>query len=130
MWGVLSLVGYTTPPRYVGQQYEERGVPRCCVHLTLLPHLAHPEWPTLEVETLGYCLDDTWEATALQGLTTFYSQHPEEVAISPVGLFPSPQADDPMWLDRMDHMDLHFSTVHECTIPSAGSLGQGNSPVV
>jgi hypothetical protein len=34
-------------------------------HCGLIP--LYPEWPSLEAETEGFCLDDTWEASAFVG---------------------------------------------------------------
>ena len=47
LWGALSASGYTTPPVYEGLEFEEWGVPRCRLRVTVLPHPDHPEWPEL-----------------------------------------------------------------------------------
>lgn len=61
LWDLLRTVGYTTPPHYVGYEFEEHGVPRCRVQLTLWSHPMYPEWPSLDTETEGFRLGDTWE---------------------------------------------------------------------
>jgi hypothetical protein len=81
------------------------GVTRRQVHMTLVPPPAHPECPALEIEAMGHCFADTWETAAMRALTTFCEPHPMEVTLAPIGLFPAVQDDDPMWLDRMQHMD-------------------------
>jgi hypothetical protein len=73
--------------------------------MTLLPPPAHLEWPVLEIEAMGHHLADTWETAAMKALTTFCEQHPVEVTLAPIGLFPAVQDDDPMWLDRVQHID-------------------------
>jgi hypothetical protein len=44
----------------------------------------------------GHRLADTWETAAMRALTTFCEQHPMEVTLAPIGLFPVVQDDDPM----------------------------------
>jgi hypothetical protein len=75
LWEVLQGAGYTTPPQYAVQQFEKHRVPRCRVRMTL---------------------EDTIEAIALHGLTTFCGFHPLELATHPIGLFPAEREDDPM----------------------------------
>jgi septal ring factor EnvC (AmiA/AmiB activator) len=47
--------------------------------------------------------EDTIEAIALHGLTTFCGFHPLELSTHPIGLFPVEKEDDPMWKDRVEH---------------------------
>jgi hypothetical protein len=54
---------------------------------------------------MGRRLADTWETTAMKALTTFCEQHPLEITLVPIGLFPAVRDDNPMWLDRVPHMD-------------------------
>jgi hypothetical protein len=44
LWEVLQGAGYTTPPQYVVQLFEEPRVPRCRVRMTLEPHPLQPSW--------------------------------------------------------------------------------------
>jgi hypothetical protein len=97
LWDLLRTVGYTTPPHYVGYEFEEHGVPRCRVQLTLWSHPVYPEWPSLDTETEGFRLGDTWEASALHALVAFCEY---------MGLFPLKQQDDPLWLDRIANIVL------------------------
>jgi gas vesicle protein len=86
------------------QLFEEHGVPRCKVWLTLEPHPLQPGWRSLDSETLGFRAHDTTEATAMHALTTFCAFHPLEMATHPIGLFLAAKKDKPMWKDRVDHV--------------------------
>jgi hypothetical protein len=57
----------------------------------------------LDSESFGYRAEDTIEAIALHGLTTFCGFHPLELSTHPIGLFPAEKKDDPMWKDRVKH---------------------------
>jgi hypothetical protein len=97
LWDLLRTIGYTTPPQYAGYEFEEHGVPHCRVQLTLWSHPVYPEWSSLEAETEGFRLGDTWEASALHALVAFCEY---------MGLFPLKQQDDPLWLDRIANIVL------------------------
>ena len=73
------------------------------VRMTLEPHPLQPGWRSLDSESFGYRAEDTIEAIALHGLTTFCGFHPLELATHPIGLFPAEKEDDPMWKDRVEH---------------------------
>jgi uncharacterized coiled-coil protein SlyX len=103
LWEVLQGAGYTTPPQYAVQQFEKHRVPRCRVRMTLEPHPLQPGWRSLDSESFGYQAEDTIEAIALHGLTTFCGFHPLELSTHPIGLFPAEKEDDPMWKDRVVH---------------------------
>jgi uncharacterized coiled-coil protein SlyX len=91
------------PPQYAVQQFEKHRVPRCRVRMTLEPHPLQLGWRSLDSESFGYRAEDTIEAIALHGLTTFCGFHPLELATHPIGLFPAEWEDDPMWKDRVEH---------------------------
>jgi uncharacterized coiled-coil protein SlyX len=103
LWEVLQGAGYTTPPQYAVQLFEEHRVPRCRVRMTLEPHPLQPGWRSLDSESFRYRAEDTIEAIALHGLTTFYGFHPLELSTHPIGLFPAEKEDDPMWKDQVEH---------------------------
>jgi hypothetical protein len=103
LWEVLQGAGYLTPPQYAVQQFEKHRVPRCRVRMTLEPHPLQPGWRSLDSESFGYRAEDTIEAIALHGLTTFCGFHPLELSTHPIGLFPAEREDDPMWKDRVEH---------------------------
>ena len=92
---------------------------RCHVQLALLPTPTHPEWPLLDLEVAGSRLMDTWEAAALQALTMFCAQHPVEVTLLPIGIFPAANYEDPAWLDNVEHADiLGYICPHETVLTS------------
>jgi uncharacterized coiled-coil protein SlyX len=71
--------------------------------MSLEPHPLQPGWRSLDSESFGYRAEDTIEAIALHGLTTFCGFHPLELSTHPIGLFPADKEDDPMWKDRVEH---------------------------
>jgi uncharacterized coiled-coil protein SlyX len=71
--------------------------------MTLEPHPLQPGWRSLDSESFGYRAEDTIEAIALHGLTTFCGFHPLELSTHPIGLFPAEKEDDPMWKDQVEH---------------------------
>jgi hypothetical protein len=103
LWEVLQGAGYTTPPQYTVQLFEKHRVPRCRVRMTLEPHPLQPGWRSLDSESFRCWVEDTIEAIALHGLTTFCDFHPLELSTHPIGLFPMEKEDDPMWKDRVEH---------------------------
>jgi hypothetical protein len=88
LWEVLQGAGYMMPPQYMVQLFEKHRVPRCRVRMTLEPHPLQPGWHSLNSESFGYRTEDTIEAIALHGLTTFCGFHPLELSTHPIGLFP------------------------------------------
>jgi hypothetical protein len=84
LWEVLPGAGYTTPPQYAVQLFEKHRVPRCRVRMTLEPHPLQPGWRSLDSEPFGYRVEDTIEAIALHGLTTFCGFHPLELSTHPM----------------------------------------------
>ena len=60
-------------------------------------------WQPIEIEVFGYRFADTIEAAALEAITTFCEQHPNEVAEYPIGLFPAADYHDPEWTFRVEH---------------------------
>jgi len=103
LWEVLSAAGYAHPPQYVGHEFDKDGVTRCRLNFTLVAYPVHPEWPVLAFEVFSHCLEDTWEFAALQALTNFCERNLEIIMFSPIGLFPTAQANDPYRLDKVDH---------------------------
>jgi hypothetical protein len=71
--------------------------------MTLEPHPLQPGWRSLDSKSFGYQTEDTIEAIALHGLTTFCGFHPLELSTHPIGLLPAKKEDDPMWKDRVEH---------------------------
>jgi len=57
----------------------------------------------IEIEAYGYCFTDTIKAAALEAITIFCKQHPDEVAEYPIDLFPAVDYHDPEWSFRVEH---------------------------
>jgi hypothetical protein len=62
--------------------------------MTQEPHPLQPGWRSLDSESFEYRAEDTIEAIALHGLTTFCGFHPLELSTHPIGLFPAEKEDD------------------------------------
>jgi hypothetical protein len=103
LWEVLQGVGYTIPPQYEVQLFEEHRVPHCRVRMTLEPHPLQPGWHSLDSESFSFWVDDTIESMAMHVLTIFYGFDPLEMLTHLIGLFPAEKENDPMWKDRVDH---------------------------
>ena len=71
--------------------------------MTIAQHPFRAHWQPIEIEAFGYRFADTVEATALEAITTFCEQHPNEVAEYPIGLFPAADYHDPEWTFRVEH---------------------------
>jgi hypothetical protein len=88
-----------------GVEYDEEGVPRCRVKMTVPPHPTLSLWQPIEVNVIGHRLANTFEAAAMEAIHIFYDQHPEEVAGYPIGLFPAMDSRDPEWTFRVTYCD-------------------------
>jgi hypothetical protein len=120
LWESLSLFHYTEPPIYDGVEYREEGVPRCRVKMIIPQHPFRSSWHPIEVEVVGYRLVDTLETAALEAIKLFCNQHPTEVAVYPIGLFPTIDPDNSEWNFRIEHLghmlgDLAEETIHIIT---------------
>jgi hypothetical protein len=62
-----------------------------------------PGWHSLDSEYFRYRAEDTIEAIALHGLTTFCGFHPLELSTHPIGLFSAEKEEDLLWKDRVEH---------------------------
>ena len=71
--------------------------------MTIPPHPFRAHWEPIEIEAFGYRFADTIEATALEAITIFCKQHPNEVAEYPIGLFPAVDYYNPEWSFRVEH---------------------------
>jgi hypothetical protein len=101
----LQMFGYTKPPPYDGIEYDEEGVPRCRVKMTIPPHPTLSLWQPIEVNVVGHRLADTFEAAAMEAIRVFCDLHPEEVAGHPIGLFPTMDSHDPEWTFKVTYCD-------------------------
>ena len=101
LWDTLRDVGYTTPPTYEVLDFWHQGVPYVRAIATVLPHPGHPEWPDLSMVFFGHRGVEALESAALHVLHAFCEQHPDEVMLTPLGLFPARDPQDPAWLERV-----------------------------
>ena len=103
LWESLQLFCYTETPQYNCFTYTVLGVTRCTMKMIIPQHPFQARWQPIEIETFGYHLADTVEAAALEAITAFCEQHPNEVAEYPIGLFPTANYHDPEWSFRVEH---------------------------
>jgi hypothetical protein len=61
-------------------EYQEEGVDRCRVIMTIPQHPFCSQWQPIEVDVVGYCLVDTIETAAFEAIYLFCNQHPMDVA--------------------------------------------------
>ncbi|PVH47862.1 hypothetical protein PAHAL_4G170100 [Panicum hallii] len=106
LWESLSLFLYTEPPQYDGVEYQEEGVRRCRVRMTIPQHPFRSQRQPIEVDMVGYRLADTIETAALKAIYLFCNQHPMDVAGQPIGLLPAIDPSDPEWNLRVA-LDSH-----------------------
>jgi hypothetical protein len=105
LWESLQMFGYTEPPSYDGVEYDEEGIPRCRVKMTVPPHPTLSLWQPIEVNVIGHRLAETFEAAAMEAIRIFCNQHPEEVVGHPIGLFPAIDSRDLEWTFRVTYFD-------------------------
>ncbi|PUZ61066.1 hypothetical protein GQ55_4G240200 [Panicum hallii var. hallii] len=101
LWESLQIFGYDTPPLYDGYEFDEAGVPRCRVMMTIPQHPSRHLWQPVTISKIGHRLVDTFESAALEAIHIFCDKHPEEVAAYPIGLFPAAESRDPEWTFRI-----------------------------
>jgi hypothetical protein len=106
LWETLSEVGYTTPPLYEVVSFWDQGVPYARTTATVLPHLKHPEWADLSMTFFAHCGVESVESAAKRFLHTFCEQHPDEVMLTTLGLFPAMDPLDPAWRERISLTDV------------------------
>jgi hypothetical protein len=97
LWESLRSFCYTEPPQYDAVEYQEEGVRRCQVRMTIPQHPFCSQWQPIEVDVVGYRIVDMIEGAALEAIYLFCNQHPREVAGQPIGLFPTTYPNDPEW---------------------------------
>jgi hypothetical protein len=97
LWESLRSFGYTDPPQYDAVEYQEEGIYRARVKMTIPQHPHHSQWQPIEIEVMGYRIVDTIEGAALEAIYIFCNQHPREVAGQPIGLFATTDPNEPEW---------------------------------
>jgi hypothetical protein len=101
LWETLSEVGYTMPPLYEVVSFWDQGVPYARTIATVLPHLEHPEWADLSMMFFAHRGVESVESAAMRILHTFCEQHPDEVMLTTLGLFPAMDPLDSAWRERI-----------------------------
>jgi hypothetical protein len=71
--------------------------------MTIPQHPFRVHWKPIIIEAFGYRFADTIEVAALEAITIFCKQHPNEMAEYPIGLFPAADYHDPEWSFRVEH---------------------------
>jgi hypothetical protein len=97
LWETLSEVGYVTPPLYEVVSFWDKGVSYARTTASVLPHPKHPEWVDLSFMFFAQHGVESVEYAAMQILHTFCAQHPDEVMLTALGLFPAMDPLDPAW---------------------------------
>jgi hypothetical protein len=119
LWESLQVFGYTEPPPYDGVEYDEEGVPRCRMKMTVPSHPTLSLWQPIEVNVVGHRLTDTFEVAAMEATSVFCDLHPEEVAGHPIGLFPVMDSRDPEWTFRVTYCDHLLGNLARETLRTA-----------
>jgi hypothetical protein len=110
LWETLSEVCYTTPPLYEVVSFWNQGVPYARTTATVLPHPEHPEWADLSMMFFAHRGVMSVESAAMRILHTFCEQHPDEVMLTTLGLFPAMDPLDPAWRERISLTDVLLTT--------------------
>jgi hypothetical protein len=110
LWETLSEVGYTTPPMYEVVSFWDQGVPYARTTATVLPHPEHPEWADLSMMFFAHRSVKSVESAAMRILHTFCEQHPDEVMLTTLGLFPAMDPLNPAWRERISLTDVLLTT--------------------
>jgi hypothetical protein len=97
LWESLRSLLYTEPPQFDVVEYQEKGVRRCRVRMTIPQHPFRSQWQPIEVNVVGHRIVDTIEGATLEAIYLFCNQHPREVAGQPIGLFSTTDPNDPKW---------------------------------
>jgi hypothetical protein len=97
LWESLRSFCYTEPPQYDVVEYQEEGVHRARVRMTIPQHPFRSQWQPIEVNMMGYQIVDTIEGAALEAIYHFCNHHPKEVAGQPIGLFSTTNPNEPEW---------------------------------
>jgi hypothetical protein len=72
----------------------------------MTPHPEHPEWVDLSVVFFAHRVVELVESAVMRILHTFCEQHPDEVMLTALGLFPAMDLLDPACRERMSLTDV------------------------
>jgi hypothetical protein len=103
-------VGYTTPPLYEVIPFWDQGVPYARTTATVLTHPEHSEWEDLNMMFFAHRSVESVESATMRILHTFYEQHPDEVMLTTLGLFPAMDPLDPAWHEHISLTDVLLTT--------------------
>jgi hypothetical protein len=78
--------------------------------VTVLPHPEHPKWVDLSMMFFAHRGVESVESAAMRILHTLCEQHPDEVMLTMLGLFPAMDPLDPAWLERISLTDALLMT--------------------
>jgi hypothetical protein len=106
LWETLSEVGYVTPPLYEVVSFWDQSVPYARTTATVLPHPEHQKWADLSMVFFAHRGVESVESAAMRILHTFCEQHPDEVMLTALGLFPAMDPLDPAWRERISLTDV------------------------
>jgi hypothetical protein len=84
----------------------DQGVPYARTTATVLPHPEHPEWADLSMKFFAHRGVESVESAVMRILYTFCKQHPNEVMLTTLGLFPAMDPLDPAWCERISLIDM------------------------
>jgi hypothetical protein len=73
-------------------------------------HPEHPEWAELSMMFFAHRGVESVESAAMRILHTIYEQHPDEVMLNTLGLFPAMDPLDPAWRERISLIDVLLTT--------------------
>jgi hypothetical protein len=98
------------PSLYVVVSFWDHGLPYARTTATVLPHPEHPEWADLSMMLFAHRGVESVQSAAMQILHTFCEQHPDEVMLTTLGLFPAMDPLDPAWRERIVLTDVLLTT--------------------
>jgi hypothetical protein len=73
-------------------------------------HPEHPEWADLSMMFFAHRGVESVESAAMRILHTIREQHPDEVMLTTLGLFPTMDPLDLAWCERISHIDVLLMT--------------------
>jgi hypothetical protein len=92
LWDTLKDLGYTSYLEYSTHEVMTTGqLLRCKVKVKISMCSTNPAWEECECKAQGRNLADTVQKAALEALTTFCREHPDEVAGTTARVIPVPE---------------------------------------
>jgi hypothetical protein len=88
----------------------DQGVPYAHTTATILPHPEYSEWADLSMMFYAHRGVKSVESSTVWILHTFCEQHPDEVMLTTLGLFPAMDPLDSAWRERISFTDALLMT--------------------